>query len=182
VISCVSISSSFADSRWIELQPGTDSTMPAFVVSDTTGGITIELNVPGFYAESFTIGDIEYTNLKVPECGLKGESGYPLLPFRTLLIPVSHGPRVESVIANGVPVSALDHVTVMPAQDPQPDCGTCPPTPFAKNDSLYQEDTWWPADPVLAVEEVVVRGQKFIKIELSPLRVNFAGRLAVTLC
>jgi subtilisin-like proprotein convertase family protein len=172
LLSSIFITSSFADNRWIELQAGVVDSTPLVALSQTTTGIIAEVSIPGFYAESVSLGDGEYTSLTIPKCGAKGESGYPRLPFHILLIPVTHGPRIGTVTAKGVAVTALDQVTVMPSQAPEPDCGNCPPSPFAKNDGLYKQDDWWPVDPILAVEEVVVRGQRFLQIELSPLKVN----------
>jgi hypothetical protein len=133
--------------------------------------IQIELELAGLWVDEIRHDGEPYTTLTIPECGSKGLPGQPNMPFRSLLLPVASGPQVAEVTVGGAPVPILHGVTVVPGQAPQPDDGSAP-TPFARDEALYSEDEWWPQNVVEISDDIVVRGQRFLILEISPLQFN----------
>mgnify|MGYP006289242843 FL=1 len=171
-----------AGSTWVPVQPGEVGAPPTVVVERSSGLVRIEIAIAGLWAEELTLDERSFTALTVPELGLKGQEGTPYLPFRSVLVPVPAGPEVGApALTEEAPVTLLTGVEVQPAQPPRPDCGVHPVGELRFDDTVYGTDAWLPSEPVRLVEEIVVRGQRFLSLEVSPVRYNPArGEVAAS--
>lgn len=164
-----------ADGLWVEVSPGPAGSAPTVSVLDQARGVVIDVDLPGFYLEERMVAGAPYAKLTVPGCGGHGEVGAPHLPFRTVLVPVANGPAASLRVLDSRSSVVLDGVTVIPQQPPAPDCGTVEPETVV-DDKAYAVDAWLPAAPARIADDVVVRGQRFLVVEISPIAVNPARR------
>jgi len=160
-----------AADQWIDLGSTTIGTPPTVDVLDVVGGKAVDVDLAGFYVEENTTTRGPLTVLEVPGFGNRGEIGEPALPFKTILIPLENGPSVDVSVLEADASVALSGVTVMPQQAPEPDCGDVFPE-FAMDDKAYAADRWFPSESARLVDDVVVRGQRFLVVEVSPLAFN----------
>jgi len=160
-----------ADQRWVELQPGPEGTEAAVDIQTADTGVSIHLEVTGFYSGVLEVEGTDYTTLAVPGCGAKGRVGEPEMPFMGVLVPVANGPTVGRVELIGGAVPAIQDACVLPARAAEPDCGTARPE-FVLDGAVYAKDAWLPAERARVANDVVVRGQRFLLVEISPLQVN----------
>ena len=63
----------------------------------------------------------------------------------------------------------------MPQQAPDPDCGNASPE-FVIDDKAYGADRWFPSEAARIADDVVVRGQRFLIVEVNPLAFNPARK------
>lgn len=156
---------------WVDLGSGFAGAAPSVEVLDLGERVTVTVDLPGFYAEDRTNDRGDFTVIDIPEFGRRGELGRPELPFRTVLVPVANGPRASLAILDTASFVAMTGVTVMPRQAPEPDCGPGL-NDFTMDAKAYAADRWYPEAPARIASEVVVRGQRFLVIEVSPLAFN----------
>ncbi len=161
--------------RWIPLSGGAEGSAPVVTVEATDAWVAVSATVPGVLLGQRQVGATTYAVLEVPECGLRGATGHPELPFRTVLVPVPNGPAAGpvSVVTEEVPV--LDDAVVVPRAAPQVDCGGEPSVP-TPDPEAYGKDRWLPEAAVRLADDVVVRGQRFLVLEVAPVRYNPARR------
>jgi subtilisin-like proprotein convertase family protein len=157
--------------RWIDVSGAPAGTPPTVEVRNEIGSIVVDVALAGFFVEELMQAGEPYSSLEVPECGGKGAVGEPHLPFRSVLIPLPNGPKVALAVTDSVASVALSGLTVIPHQPPAPDCGDAPPD-FVRDDKAYSEDRWFPGQPARIADDVVVRGQRFLVLEISPLAFN----------
>jgi subtilisin-like proprotein convertase family protein len=160
-----------ADDLWVEVTPSGVGSAPLVDVRDQVGGVVIDVDLPGFYVDERTVEGVRYSKLTVPGCGSYGEVGWPNLPFRSVLVPIPNGPAATLRLTESRSSVVLEGVSVLPRQAPMPECGSAEPE-FVIDDKAYGTDAWLPATPARIADDVVVRGQRFLVVELSPLAVN----------
>jgi len=168
-----------ASPEWISLGDAPSGTPPLVQVGVTEQEVSVDLTLSGLYADLVEVDGGSYTMLTVPECGLAGATGEPELPFRQVLVPIPNGPRLGALGVTTEPVTVLENVTVIPAGAPQPDCGSGPGLPRTCDPKAYAEDRLFPAQVARLADEVVVRGQRFLVIEIAPVQYNPADRTVV---
>jgi subtilisin-like proprotein convertase family protein len=157
--------------RWVDLSPASAGTPPTVDVREVVDGIAVDVDLAGFYAEERTSARGIFTVLEVPQFGSQGAVGEPELPFRTVLIPVANGPAASLTVIDADASIALSGVTIMPRQAPAPDCGKIE-SGFVVDDKAYAADRWFPAEVARIADDVVVRGQRFLVVEVRPLAFN----------
>ncbi|MGD8440382.1 MAG: C25 family cysteine peptidase [Holophagae bacterium] len=174
VVSLVAVVATAGD-LWVDVSPAPAGTPLAVDVHDVVGGVAIDVDVAGFFMEERSRDGAPYAWLDVPGCGGHGAVGEPYMPFQTVLVPVPNGPRATLTVAGSDPVSVLTGVTVVPQQPAQPDCGN-PPSDFTIDDKAYGADSWFPRQSARIADDVVVRGQRFLVVEVHPLTFNPARK------
>ena len=160
-----------ADDNWVEVAPSSPGTEPVVELREVTGGVEVDVELAGFFIEERVTPAGDLTMLKVPGCGGNGEVGMPHLPFRSVLIPVPNGPEARLRVTRADPRAVLSGVTVMPEQAPVPDCSSSNPE-FIIDEKAYAADLWYPSEAATIADEVVVRGQRFLVVEIRPLAFN----------
>ena len=163
-----------AEPQWIELRPSDAGTAPTVDVHEVEGGLEVTLEIAGFFAEEIEESGTSFTMLEIPEAGRAGADGTPSMPFRSVLLPLPHGPTAEIVAAESTPVTVLRGVTVRPAQPAMPDCGSARPE-FVLDEAAYASGDLYPRTTARIADEVIVRGQRFAVLELAPLQFNPAA-------
>jgi hypothetical protein len=169
---------SLADDRWVEVAPSVPGTPPTLELRPRQGGLTIEVDLTGFFARKRTVDGQELMLLEVPGFGGTGEIGEPDLPFRTVLVPIANGPSADLRVTHSVKRTVLTSVTVMPEQAPMPECGAAEPG-FVIDREAYSSDAWFPAHSARIAQDAVVRGQRFLVVDVDPLAFNPARREVV---
>ncbi len=160
-----------ADQLWIDVSPASVGTPITIEIHDLVDGAAVDVAVGGFFVEESSRAGVQYTRLEVPGCGGHGAVGEPHMPFRTVLVPAPNGPSAQLAIDGTDATVALTGVTVLPQQPPEPDCGPWSPE-FAVDDKAYASDRWFPQQPARIADDVVVRGQRYLVVEVSPLAFN----------
>ncbi len=164
-----------ADGRWMEISPSIAGTPPSVDVHDVAGGVAVDVDLAGFFVEEQSLDRGLFSVLVVPGFGNTGAVGEPRLPFKTVLIPLANGPSASLRILEADSSVVLSGVTVMPQQAPEPDCGSESPE-FIIDDKAYGSDRWFPSEAARLVDDVVVRGQRFLIVEINPFAFNPARK------
>jgi hypothetical protein len=167
----VAVDAAGADDRWVEVVPSAPGTRSTIEVRDRPGGLAIEADLAGFFARSQTVDARDFVLLEVPGFGGTGEIGGPHLPFKTVLVPVVSGPSAALRVTTLVERSVLTGVTVMPEQPPMPECGSAEPD-FVIDREAYASDAWFSPHAARIAQDAVVRGQRFLVVEVFPLSFN----------
>lgn len=160
-----------AAERWIEVSPAAVGAQPSVDIREVSDGFVIDVDLAGFFVDEQTLERNVFSLLRIPGCGGSGMVGSPQLPFRSILVPIPNGPAARLSVVDAEASPALSGVTVIPAQAPVPDCGGASGD-FAMDDKAYGLDDSFPASPARIADDVVVRGQRFLVIEASPLSFN----------
>jgi subtilisin-like proprotein convertase family protein len=160
-----------AQDRWVEVAPSAAGTPLSVDLRDEPGGKVIDVELSGFFLADTSAGGRDFSFLKVPGCGGRGLIGQPHLPFQSVAVPVPNGPAANLQVTETTVRDALTGVTVIPQQAPRPDCGSTEPD-FVIDDKAYATDAWYPAQAARIAQDVVVRGQRFLIVEVSPLAFN----------
>jgi len=164
-----------ADGRWIEVVPAASGTPPTVTTSDVAGGVAVEVDLAGFFVQERSVAGTEYLRLTVPQCGGHGAVGEPHMPFSAVLVPVANGLAADLRVTESRAEIALTGVTVFPEQAPEPECGSSAPE-FVIDGRVYSSDSWYPASTARIADDVVVRGQRFLVVEINPLAFNPARK------
>ena len=164
-------SPALAAGQWVEVTPSAPGTELSVDVREVAGGLVVDLELAGFYVEERMLASGDFSLLRIPGCGGNGAVGAPHLPFRTILIPVPNGPAAELNVVSSDSTVVLSGVTVMPEQAPVPDCGSSVPE-FTLDEKVYCADLWYPPQVARMIDDVVVRGQRFLVVEAMPLSFN----------
>jgi len=160
-----------ANQQWVELVPSAPGAQPEVTIEETEAGLVVSLELFGFHAEEISHEEGTFVSLSIPAAGLTGEEGQPYMPFKAILLPVPNGPRVEISAITSTPARALEGIRVWPRQSPNPECGSGEPE-FVMDQSAYSKDTLFPSAVARIADELTVRGQRFVVLELSPLQYN----------
>jgi len=171
VLVLVAAGAATADQRWVEVSSPDIGTVPTVTVDDQVDHVMVEVELGGFFVGEREIEGTVFSELEVPECGGQGEIGGPHLPFRSVLVPVPNGPVADLKVLKVVSKTALTGVRVMPEQAPAPDCGSVEPE-FVIDAALYATDAWRPEQPARIAQDAIVRGQRFLVVEVYPLAYN----------
>ncbi len=175
VCTAVLADSASASDLWVDVTPAPAGTPLLVDVQDVAGGVAIDVSLAGFYVEDRSMAGSGYSMLEIPGCGGKGVVGEPRMPFKTVLIPVPNGPAATLSILTSASSVAMSGATVMPQQAPEPDCGGSS-SDFSLDAKVYGADRWFPSEAARIAGDVVVRGQRFLLVEVSPLAFNPARK------
>lgn len=158
--------------EWTRLDPDANDGPPTVDVSRTSTQVLITAEFPGFATKRLGPAVPDTVELTIPQCGRKGAVGEPAMPFRSVAVPVARGLTVEKVTIDAVGAVTLPGITVAPVEAPQTDSphneledGTAGPDP-------YLQDRWYPNQSASIVDDVIVRGRRFLLVEIFPIRFN----------
>ncbi|HBZ01810.1 MAG TPA: hypothetical protein DEO84_10870, partial [candidate division Zixibacteria bacterium] len=99
------------------------------------------------------------------------QNGYPELPLYSQLvaIPDRAGITVEILSAEYQTISDID---IIPCQPSGEDSANNVEIPFAKDESIYQQDRYFPEQPVMLNEPVICRDLRMIQSIVYPVQYN----------
>jgi len=164
-----------ASDQWVDVTPAPAGTSLLVDVYDVVGGVAVDVGLAGFYVEDRSMAGSHFSLLEIPGCGGGGVVGEPHMPFKTVLVPIPNGPVATLTIPASDSSVAMSGVMVMPQQAPEPDCDDSP-SDFILDDKVYRADRWFPSEAARIADEVVVRGQRFVVVEVNPLAFNPARK------
>ncbi len=140
------------------------------LVESKTSNITVDYSVEEF---TFTPTDVkgeQMVNVELPGVFLTGDEGAPNLPgeARFIAIPSGSQPSVR-IIADRVEV--YENVNVAPSMRIPLD-GDDSPIVIEKNQQLYSENAFYPAQPVQISEVTPIRGVDVVMLGVTPFQYN----------
>jgi hypothetical protein len=122
------------------------------------------------------VDGVAYQRLYLAEAGTTSEIGKPELPTFGRFVAVPSGARIEVEILeereSAAVVGQQGMYRVFPAQQPQADQGAEPP--FELNASWYEQDVFYPAEPVMVDEVTTLRGVNATVVRFFPVQFNAA--------
>jgi len=163
-----------SEGEWIAVQQSTHGQGPFVDVQGSDNGFVVTMEVSGFYAQELKTAQGDFSILSIPECGMSALIGHPDMPFRGLILHVPHGVDVDAKVLKGQSRVALEDVEIYPRQAPEPDSRDYRKNEaiFAKEGKVYESDGWFPQKIVNITSDAIVRGQRFIFLEVFPLQYN----------
>ncbi|UCC79271.1 MAG: hypothetical protein JSW64_13495, partial [Candidatus Zixiibacteriota bacterium] len=121
-------------------------------------------------AEGLTYKSIMPVSSDIESFGTTGEEGLPELPLYAHLIGI---PDQSGVTVNIVSSSfqIIDDIDVYPSQTPRGE-GSNELLPFAKNESFYSENQFYPPEVVELGEPAICRDLRMIQVIINPVQYN----------
>ncbi|MEO0081739.1 MAG: C25 family cysteine peptidase [candidate division WOR-3 bacterium] len=148
------------------------------IITQGSSATVIDITVPGLETETETVGNEEFTILRLPgEPALTADIGQPQLPriIRNLAIPDNAQLQVEVLEAE---CRTITGILVYPVQKPLTDMDEFQ---FTIDRNFYAKDLTYP-DVQASIElQSTWRGLPFATVELNPVRYNPARR-ELTVC
>ena len=137
--------------------------------------VILELSVAGFQAQPIEYDGTPYHRVTIPNFGLTTEVGHPQLPVRGEVIGVPEGARpVLEILAADFKV--LSNYQILPVPRPEVDEeGTLSASlryTFARVESIYQQDAFFPPEPVRVGFKGRMRDQAVMQILFYPIQTN----------
>ncbi len=166
-----------AQGGWFSPQGITSPEKPrvSLVRSDPTA-ISLEIDVKGLSYEVVSTKGGKFSEISFPGYGFNREVGRPKLPVIRELVEIPYGatPSLQIVSSSIKEYRLTDLGLEYPILPSQPsrrkDIDT--PSKFSIDNSFYSQDVFSPEKPVRIGPEGVIRGHRFITLEVFPLIYN----------
>jgi len=114
----------------------------AIMKDETTSGNMVNFNIPGMFVREVKREGVKYHRLSMPGKGSLENIGQPELPILGQIIEVPKGVSLSLEIVKTKSID-LECYNVYPAQEPEPDTNTIPPT-FTINKAAYLSNKLYP--------------------------------------
>ncbi|MBI2865136.1 MAG: hypothetical protein HYX94_11300 [Chloroflexi bacterium] len=155
------------------------------VVESDTRHVVLELDVPGYTTDEQSMGETVYAAIVAPGLSPGGLAGQPQLPVRGAMVGIPPEARAslrvladdwrrDSIVHPPLPVPTAT-AQADPAQIllPQPDLA------YAPDPSIYGGNRLYPGEVARITEIGNWRGQRYARVEFSPLQYDPAARQLV---
>ncbi|MBN1868844.1 hypothetical protein JW916_16315 [Candidatus Sumerlaeota bacterium] len=132
------------------------------------------VSAPGAQAKQVAAPDGQsYTQLSVFGGGFAAEAfGRPAMPFRGFFVEIPHGVDVSvEILEQGAQSLGTGH-RVYPLQPPQPDVSDAAEPMFEIDNTAYETDAFFPAEPVQIDAPAILRGRRVVFVKAFPLQYN----------
>ena len=160
---------------WISLGSSTPKEIIASVTESNSQSIRVLFDTEGFYMKPINEDDDIYQRLSIPGAGKTLSIGSPELPLFRQMVAVPECSSV-SLSFQVFQEQELNNYNVYPAPDHQvvtnPDSTSYVEEVFYKNASCYSDNLVSPSNNVELIETGYFRSQKFVEIQVSPIRYN----------
>lgn len=163
------------------LSPQTQSETVNLLRSDESG-VSFELFPPEFTQTAVETEKGLYDQIRIPDYGNTGITGQPDLPRKGFLIalppgavPVLNLVAAESHQVSGVRVAPpVQHTLLNDNYDDftSPDYVPQFEADYPFNEEIYSQDAPYPATPAVLGQETILRHQRVVWVEVTPVQVN----------
>jgi len=160
---------------WIPFDPArsTLQSSPGVKISASSAQeLVIEMTIPGMEVSEMLLNNQTCHALEIPNSGHTTEVGKPQLPMVSHFIGLPQDAQATVEVLESTS-QTLSGYTVCPAQEPLAEVEDAPIPPFVKDDILYQQDQFYPAE-IVKLEEVgsVIRGTPVAILRTLPVQFN----------
>jgi hypothetical protein len=170
--------------QWIGFVTGSDKIPQLNVLESNFQQVVFDIRVSGIWSEEMTTKGGVFNRLEIPECGITNVIGEPNLPVLRKMVQIPFGADVSvEVVSSEFQEKSLTELGILnriiPIQPPIPKIeGAWEKAPFVIHEDAYQRDSFYPTE-LAKVEEIgIVRGHRFVTVEISPVSYNpKTGRL-----
>ena len=170
--------------KWIQLKPGEEKTPQINVMESNLDRIEFEVRVFGMRSEELQTKGGVFNQLSLPEYGITNVIGEPELPVIRKMVQIPYGAMVNvEVVASEVSEKSLSELgitdRIIPVQPPIPKIeGAWEKAEFVIHEDFYQTDQFFPTQLVKKGEIGIIRGHRFVTVEVFPVSYNpVSGRL-----
>jgi gingipain R len=140
------------------------------VLEQSDNRLLVRIDVPEMQTGQVEANGAAWDVIAVEGLGTTSQVGAPELPVWTRLVAVGPAEGVQARVASARE-ETLVNIDAMPFQTPQDRCCDTPP-PFVIDEELYTTDGFWPAQPVVTDEPVIMHGRRFVPVHFYPLQYN----------
>jgi hypothetical protein len=166
-----------ATSGRVVLEPANVGSQPQVMTVSTTSETGFAFRLAGVeISESATEDGVAYQSVAAitddpKSFGQTDEEGYPELPLyaRFVAIPDRAGIDIEIISAEYQTISDID---IVPCQPSEEDENGPIDFPFAKDASIYQQDKFYPEQPVVVGEPMLCRDLRLAQAIVQPIQYN----------
>jgi gingipain R len=170
---------------WISCAKDQDWKKPEVrVISSSPSLIRLQVIVPGITTEQVKHEGKFYTRITFPEYGLTGEIGKSAIPVIREMFQVPSGAEASiAVVRTKDQEFSLEDLNIHNQINPVEPCRVIggPRPDFVLDEAFYHADAFYPADLAKVIRSGVIRGCRFIQIELAPIMYN-PGREMIKVC
>ncbi len=138
----------------------------AIVEESTPGRTIVRIRIPGFEKTEVQHNGSVFQKITISRMGKNTRAGYPELPQRVELIGIAPTGNFQARVVS-VKYQEFDGITVFPAQ-PMP-TREQESTPWTYNATVYQSQTWYPADYISQEEPAVLRDYRVLPVVIHPV-------------
>ena len=158
---------------WVSLTGAPEGASPDVAIVGSDGdGVTVTVEIPGFYTEDVELGGMLFTSISVPEAGRSLEIGFPEVPKISVQVAV---PDTGNVTIQEIDrqSQALDGYRIAPMQKPTTDMDAQPD--FIMEQKAY-ESGQFPKDGVSLNAPAIRRDVRFVSVDVYPVLARSAER------
>lgn len=154
------------------------------VISSSPSLIRLQVTVPGITTEQVKHEGKFYTRIALPEYGITDEIGKSGIPVIREMFQVPSGAEASiAVVRTREKEFSFGDLNIPnqinPVEPCRPISGEKPD--FIFDEAFYHTDAFYPADLARVIRSGVIRGCRFIQIELAPIMYN-PGREMIKVC
>lgn len=140
------------------------------VVSETRSAITLDYGVQEFSLNSLTYKGETMSEITMRAMTIPGDEGHPNLPRESRFIAIPQGAKaILNVISYKKEI--IEDVNIAPALRLQAEEEE-PSFDYVKNDKIYKENAFYPANPFELSEATSLRGVDAVIIGITPFQYN----------
>ncbi|PLW98273.1 MAG: hypothetical protein C0593_06065 [Marinilabiliales bacterium] len=140
------------------------------LAKESKGGVSVTFSINEF---TFTDRDVNGETMKgieIPGTFLPNDEGYPDLPGQSRFVMIPQGAEASVSIKNAV-VETYQNVEISPAPRIPLDTEDGP-LEFNKNMEVYNQNAFYPENPVQISEERNIRGVDMVMLGITPFQYN----------
>lgn len=163
---------------WVQLSPGEAKAPEISLVESNFDQVIFEVRVYGLWAEEINAKGGVFNQLTIPECGIASVVGQPQLPLISKMVQIPYGAEVNvEVSSSEFKELSLEEIgiahPIVPVQPPVPKVeGAWEDAEFVIDQNYYQRDTFSPAVVAKKGEIGIIRGHRFVMVEIYPVNYN----------
>jgi hypothetical protein len=172
--------------KWIGLAEREDTIPQMNLLESNFNQVEFELKIFGMWSGEIETKGGVFTELSIPEYGITNVIGEPKLPVIRKMVQIPYGATVNvEVIASEVSEKSLSELgianRIIPVQPPIPKIeGAWEKAEFVIHEDFYQTDQFFPTQLAKKGEIGIIRGHRFVMVEVYPLSYNpKSGRVRI---
>jgi len=164
---------------WTPFDGGLEGEPSVSVRSSGLSGVSLSIDVPGVVLNEVAAAGGDYVLPSLPSYGHTTVVGEARLPVIREFIEIPFGAEVAARVAGTEEADAIDlGAPVLPVQEPVEKVpGARERARFARTEAYYARDSFGPDEIVRVGEPRIMRGHRYVMLEVTPLRYNPAAGL-----
>ncbi len=147
--------------------------------SRDTLGLSVDSTFVGMWAIPLEINATIYQYLHMPRGGYPVEVGKPAVPVVTRFLEVPHDVDISISVFETEKQILEGEFNIAPTREPHQDFPGAPEPPFIFDETIYQTDAFYPADPNIVSLEggagfdpIIIRGHRIVVVRFYPVQFN----------